>query len=145
MIIENLNQQIALALKARDQVRLSALRMLLSELRNFAIDKPEMTSADELLVVQKEIKKRKDAIEVYERAGRSDNAAREKQELWILEEFMPEQMSDAELEKLIDAVIAELNTTSIAHMGPVMGRVMNKTRGRADGARVSAMVKEKLA
>ncbi len=143
-ILDQLIGQINEAMKARDSVRVSTLRMLLSELKNVKIDKPDMKEADELAVVRKEVKKRMDAIEAYEKAGRVELADQEKKEMQILKEYLPKDLSDQELYKLVDEVIAETGVSAVSQMGEVIGQVIKKSQGRADGARVAALVKEKL-
>jgi len=143
-ILDQLIGQINEAMKARDSVRVSTLRMLLSELKNVKIDKSDMKEADELAVVRKEVKKRMDAIEAYEKAGRVELADQEKKEMQILKEYLPKDLSDQELYKLVDEVIAETGVSAVSQMGEVIGQVIKKSQGRADGARVAALVKEKL-
>ncbi len=144
IIVDQLTAQISKAMKARDRVRVSTLRMLLSELRNVKIDKPDMNEEDELAVVRKEVKKRVEAIEAYEKAGRAELAEQEKQEMQILKEYLPEEMSDEDLEKLVEEVLAETGASGLSQMGQVIGQVVRRSHGRADGARVAALVKEKL-
>jgi uncharacterized protein YqeY len=144
MISDTIQKQITDAMKAHDEVRLSTLRMLSSELHNFQIDHPEMTGEDELSVVKKEAKKRRDAIEVYEKAGAKDRAEKEKAELVILQEFLPAEISESELTDLVDQAIAEIGASQTSDIGKVIGIVMKKTGGAADGGRVSTMVRSKL-
>ena len=145
MITDTIQKQITEAMKARDEIRLSTLKLLSSFLHNAKIDKRgELTEEEEIVVVKKEAKKRKDAIEIYERVGEKERAEREKKELAILETYLPQEMGDEELEKIVEATINELGAKSLADMGRLMGAVMGKVGGQADGTRVSAMVKEKL-
>jgi uncharacterized protein YqeY len=145
MIGDTITKQISEALKARDSVRLSTLRMLSSALSYARIDKQaDLTEEDEIDVVKREARKRKDAIEAYEKAGAKDKADREKEELEILKEFLPEQMEDSELQNLIDEAIKTTNASSVKEMGKVIGVVMSKAGGKADGKRVAEMVKKKL-
>lgn len=145
MIADTITKQIAEALKAKEEIRLSTLRLLSSALNYEFIAKQHVLSEEEeLTVVRKEAKKRKDAIEAYEKAGATDRAEKEKKELKILEEFLPQEMSDEELAKIVDAVISETGASSPSEMGRLMGPIMAKVAGRADGKRVSEMVKEKL-
>jgi len=143
-MIEEIKKQMNVALKARDEVRLSTLKMLYSELHNLEIDKKELTSEDEIGAVKREIKKRKDAIEAYDKAGATEKSDREKAELKILEEFMPEQMGDEELVNIVNDVIKETGASGMSDVGRVIGAVMGKAKGQADGSKVSALVKEKL-
>jgi hypothetical protein len=145
MIADTISQQIADALKAHDELRLSTLRMLSSALNYEKIAKQhELSSDEEIVVVQKEAKKRKDAIEAYEKASAQDRADREKEELKILEEYLPEQLDKSDLEAIVDETIAEQNASQISDMGKVIGAVMGKVKGKADGKDVSEIVKVKL-
>lgn len=157
MLTEKIKTQINESLKNGDKVRLSTLRMLISEVHNEEIDKKGELTDDEVVgVVKKEVKKRKDAIEAYKAAGRKDKEDEEEAELKILEEFMPQQMSDEELQKLVDEAIKELGIDKISDqpsqeatarqsMGKVIGAVMGKAKGQADGAKVAEFVKKALA
>src|SRR5579859_7404533 len=108
MIIDTLNQQIVSAMKARDEVRTSTLKLLSGEIHNYQIDHKNMTEEEELTVVKKEAKKRKDAIEAYTKANALERAEHEQEELKVLQEFLPAEMSDEELEKIVDETINEL-------------------------------------
>ena len=145
MITEVIKKQIVDAMKAKDELRLSTLKLLSSGLHNAEIDKRgELTEEEELVVVQREAKKRKDAIEAYKKVGQKERADREKKELEILSKFLPEEISKEELEKTIDETIKELGASSMQEMGRVIGAVMAKVKGRADGKTVSEMIKTKL-
>ena len=150
MISETINKQIAEAMKSKDEVRLSTLRMLSSELHNAKIDKraagPEgdLNKDDEIKVVRSEAKKRKDAIEAYKKAGAKNRAEKEEKELEILKEFLPKEMSDEELEKIVTTTIAENGVKDTKEMGRVIGAVMKKAGGKAEGGRVAEIVKTKL-
>jgi hypothetical protein len=144
-IVSTITAKIAEALKAHDEIRLSTLRMLSSALNyEFIAKQHELSDEEELVVVRHEAKMRKDAIEAYEKAGAKDRAEKEKKELAILEEYLPKQLSDEELTKLVDAAIAETGAKSPSDMGKVIGAVMAAAKGQADGGRVSALAKEKL-
>ncbi|OGM02027.1 hypothetical protein A2115_02485 [Candidatus Woesebacteria bacterium GWA1_41_8] len=145
MIVGTINQKIAQALKAKDEIRLSTLRLLSSALNyEFIAKQHKLSDEEELVVVQKEAKKRKDAIEAYEKVNALDRAEKEKKEMAILYEFLPAQMSDENLTKLVEEAVREAGASAISDMGKVMGLVMTKVQGRADGGRVSALVKQKL-
>jgi uncharacterized protein YqeY len=132
-------------MKAKDEVRLATLKLLSSELHNEWIAKQHnLSEEEELVVVRREVKKRKDAVDSYEKVGRPDRAETEKAEMAILEEFLPAQMSDEELNQLISESINQLSVTGMAEMGKVIGAVKAKAVARADGARIANMVKEKL-
>jgi uncharacterized protein YqeY len=146
MIVPTLQQKIGEALKAHDEIRLSTLRLLSSAMNYERIAKQhDLNEEEELNVVRKEAKMRKDAIEAYEKAGAQDRADKEKTELEILEVYLPKQMSDEELSTIVDEVLSTMNITSPAEMGKAIGAVMAKVKGVADGSRVSTLIKEKLA
>ncbi len=154
MIATAITNLIGEALKAHDEVRLSTLRMLSSALNYEKIAKQhELSTDEEIVVVRKEAKKRKDAIEAFRQAqGKptssltplEDRIKKEEAELKILAEYLPVEMADEELEKLVIEAIAQTGATQMSDMGRVIGIVMGKTGGKADGGRVSAMVKAKL-
>lgn len=145
MILSNIQSQVVDALKSKDELRLAVLRMLLSALNYEKIAKQhELSSEEELAVVKKEAKKRQDAIVAYKEASRSDRAEIEERELVILKEFLPAEMDEAALEKIVADTIVELDASSKADMGKVMRAVMEKTQGSADGGRVSKIVASKL-
>lgn len=145
MITEDIKRMIMDAMKTRDSVRLSTLKLLSSELHNAVIDNHgELSGDQELAVVKKEAKKRRDAIEAYEKAGQNERADVERAELTVLQEFMPPEMSDEELSKIVEEAISQTGATGLADMGKVMGIVMSKTNGSADGTRVYQLVKSKL-
>lgn len=145
MIVDTINQKIQDAMKKGDELRATTLRLLSSELHNAKIDKRgDLTEEEELSIVQKEAKKRKDAIEAYEKAGAEEKAKREEEELSVLEEFLPEQLSDEELDKIVDEAIEATGAKGMSDMSNVIGDVMGKVKGKADGKRVSEIVKSKL-
>lgn len=145
MIGDTITQKIGEALKAHDEIRLSTLRLLSSSLNYEFIAKQHKLSEDEeLVVVRCEAKKRKEAIEAYEKAGYKDRADKEAKELSILQEYLPPEVSDEELSKIIDDVIKEIKPASLAKMGKVIGVVKEKTGGNAEGAKIAEMVKVKL-
>ncbi len=145
MIADNIQKLITDAMKARNEIELSTYRMLSSALNYEKIAKQhELSEEEELGVVRSEAKKRKDAIEAYEKAGQTDRAEKEKKELSYLEAFLPAQMSESDLEKLVDEAIATSGANSVSDMGRVIGMVMAKAKGLADGSRVSGMVKARL-
>lgn len=145
MISDTITQKIAEAMKARDEIRLSTLRLLSSALNYEKIAKQhDLSEEEELVVVRREAKKRKDAIEAYEKAKAQERANKEKKELLILEEYLPAQMSEEELGVIVDAAIAESGAKTMAEMGKVMGLAMGKVAGRADGTQVSELVKKRL-
>lgn len=145
MIAQEIQQKIMEAMKARDAIRLSTLKLLSSALNYEKIEKMhDLTDDEELSVVMREAKQRRDSIEAYIKAGAEDRAEQEKAELAILEEYLPAQMSDEDLAKLVDEAIAQTGATGMSDMGKVIGVVMGKAQGKVDGARVSGVAKLKL-
>jgi hypothetical protein len=133
------------AMKARDPARVAALRMLMAAVKNAEVEKRHELADDEVLdVVTKEAKRRRESIEAFEKGGRDDLVTKESAELAVLESYLPERLSDDELETIVDAAIAETGAASPKQMGDVMKALMPKLRGRADGAQVSALVKSRL-
>jgi uncharacterized protein len=139
-----IDEQIKEAMKAKDADRLSVLRMLKSAMKYAVIEKygaeGEAKDEDVLAAVRKEIKKRQDSIESFEKGGRPEQATKEKAEMKILEAYLPAAMSEADLEKLVKAVIAELGATDKKGMGAVMKACQAKAAGRADNRALSALV-----
>ena len=127
-------------MKARDRERASALRLVVDVLQQDA----KLGKGDEVAVLQRERKKRVEAAEAYEQAGRAEQAAAERFEADLIEAYLPEQLSDEALDELVAAAIAETGATEMKQMGQVMGTLVPKVGGRADGKRVSAAVRGKL-
>ena len=145
-LIAQLEDEVKKAMLARDVDRRDALRLILASLRGAEKElmRP-LTGDEELQVLQRERKRRVEAAEAFRSGGREDRAEAEETELSILEEFMPEPLSEDEIEEIVDDVIAEVGATSMADLGRVMADVMPQIAGRADGSRVSQFVREKLA
>jgi hypothetical protein len=139
---ERISQELKAAMLAKDADRLSALRMLKSTMGYAQIERKteSLSDADVVAIVQKEVKKRRDSIEQFEKGGRAELAAKEKQEIAVLETFLPQPLSPEELEQLVRATIQELGATSKKDMGPVIKAVQAKAAGRADGKTVSGLV-----
>lgn len=139
---DKLNQEIKSAMLAKDADRLGALRMLKSAIGYILIEKKveSLSDAEFVAVVQKEVKKRRDSIEQYEKGGRPELAAKEQQEITVLEAFLPQPLSTEDLEKMIRDAIAETGATSKKEMGPVIKAVQSKAAGRAEGKTISQMV-----
>ncbi len=139
---ERLGQEIKAAMLARDADRLGALRMLKSTVGYVAIEKKvdSLSDVEFVPVVQKEIKKRRDSIEQYEKGDRPELAAKEKAEITVLETFLPQPLSAEELEKLVRDAIAETGATSKKEMGPVIKAVQAQAAGRAEGKTISQIV-----
>jgi len=139
-VLERVRGDIATAMKAGERERVSALRMVSSELQKAE----KAGDGDELAVLQRERKRRLEAAEAYREAGRDDLAASERGEAELIAAYLPAQLSDEELHAIVGDAVAESGATSPKEMGKVMSLVMPRVKGRADGKRVSAAVKEKL-
>ena len=139
---ERLSQEIKAAMIAKDADRLGTLRLLKSALGYAQIEKKSETTsdADFVALVQKEVKKRRDSIGQFEKGGRPELAVKEKQEITVLEIFLPQAMSEAELEQLVRATIQEVGATGKKDMGQVIKAVQAKAAGRADGKTISGLV-----
>lgn len=136
------------AMREKNTVALNTVRMLKSSIKNAAIEKggadAELTDAEVMAVVRKEVKKRQDSIEQYEAAGRDELADQEKAEIEVLNGYLPEPLSSEEIASIVEAAIAEVGATSRKEMGQVMKIVQEKTAGRADGKTLSQAVMSKL-
>ncbi|MBS1878268.1 MAG: GatB/YqeY domain-containing protein [Actinobacteria bacterium] len=139
-VLEQVQSDVRTAMKARERERAAALRLVVDVLQQDA----KLGKGDEVAVLQRERKKRVEAAEAYEGAGRAEQAAAERFEAELIEGYLPQQLSDQELGELVEAAIAESGATEIKQMGQVMSALMPKVGGRADGKRVSAAVREKL-
>ena len=144
--IAEMEGEIKEAMKARDAERRDALRLIVNALKSSEKELQRPLSDDEeLQVLQRERKRRIEAAEAFRTGGHEDRAEAEERELAILEEFMPEPLSEDEIEEIVDDAIAEVGATSMADLGRVMADVMPQIAGRADGSAVSQIVREKLA
>jgi uncharacterized protein YqeY len=144
--IETIEDEIKEAMKARDAERRDALRLILNALRTSEKELQRPLSEDEeLQVLQRERKRRVEAAEAFRTGGREEQAESEERELSVLQEFMPEPLSEEDLEEIVDDAIAEVGATSMRDIGRVMADVMPQVAGRADGSAVSQLVREKLA
>jgi uncharacterized protein YqeY len=145
-LIARLEGELKDAMAARDADRRDTLRLILASLRSAEkeLQRP-LHDDEELQVLQRERKKRTEAAEAFRAGGREEQADGEERELAVLEEFMPEPLSEDELEEIVDDVIAEVGATSMRDIGRVMADVMPQVAGRADGSAVSQLVREKLA
>lgn len=136
------------AMRAREQVRVDTLRMVLTGISNAEVsgtESHELSQAETVKVVAKEAKKRKESATAYRDAGRPELAEREEAELEVLEVYLPQQLGADALEGIVDTAIGEVGATSMAQMGQVMQLVQAEVAGRADGGAVAAMVKARLA
>ncbi len=148
-LTERLNEDLKEAMRAKDKVRLRTLRSLRAALRDKEIEigadvEEGLEEDEELRVLQKQAKQRREAIEQYESAGREDLLEKEEEELEIIEEYLPRQLTDDEIEEVVDEAIASTGSSSMADMGKVMGSAMGELRGRVDGNRVREIVTRKL-
>lgn len=144
-LLDQLESDLAEAMKLRDEVRTTTLRLLKSAMKNYQIELGhDLTMQESLSVLQKEAKKHQDSITQYQNANRQDLAQEEQAELEIIKHYLPEQMSRDELEKVVDSAIAESGANGPADMGKVIGLVRQKTEGKADGAMIADIAKAKL-
>jgi uncharacterized protein len=142
---EELNDQMKASMKSGDKVRLSTIRMLLSEIKNAEIAKRgELTDEELMAVVSKEAKVRKESIEEFSKGGRQDLVDKESKELKVLEEYLPEQMSEDELRRMIGETIEQVGASSPGDIGKVMGSLMPRIRGKADGKLANQIAREML-
>ncbi len=144
MITSILQEKIGNAMKAHDEVMVSTLRLLSSAFNYEKINKQhDLTEEEELVVVRREVKQRRDSIEAYDKAGRSDLSEKEKAELTILQEFLPPEMSDEDLVKLVEEAIATVKPAGLSDMGKVIGFIKSKAPN-ADGGKIAQLVKSKI-
>ena len=142
---DRISDEMRAAMKAREQTRVSTLRMLMAAMKNTQVEKGHELSDDEVLeVVAREAKRRRESMEAFEKGGRAELVEKEGAELAVLEAYLPEQLGEDELGALVDDAIAETGASTPKEMGAVMKVVMGKVKGRADGASVSAMVRARL-
>ncbi|PTX64859.1 hypothetical protein C8P63_10177 [Melghirimyces profundicolus] len=144
-LTERLNQDMKTAMKEKDKLTLSVLRMVRSALKNKEIELKRPLDEEEALgVVSKELKQRKDSLHEFEQAGREDLAQKTRDEIAVLKQYLPEQLTEEELRQIVRETVAETGASSKADMGKVMKAIMPKVKGRADGKRVNRMVQEEL-
>ncbi len=145
-LIAEIKDQLADAMREGDTARRDALRLILASLQGAEKElQRELHDDEELQVLQRERKKRIEAADAFRSGGREEQAEKEEAELDVLEEFMPDPLSEEEVEEIVDDVIAEVGATSMRDIGRVMADVMPQVAGRADGSSVSQLVREKLA
>src|SRR5215470_9552269 len=147
-LLERVDSELKDAMRARDAARLGVLRMLKSALKYAAIAKSgaeaELSDAEAAQVIRKQVKQRQDSIESFEKGGRAELAEKEKEELSILNSYLPQALGAEELVKIVRETIAETGATSKAQMGAVMKALQAKVAGRADGKTLSAEVQKQL-
>jgi len=148
MLKQQLQQDLKQSMLAKNELKTSVLRLVLSALGYYEINKGgagyEATDEDVLSVIQKEVKQRKDSIEQYKNANRQELADKETKELEILQEYLPEQMNEDEIRRLVKEAVSQTGAKTMQDMGKVMGALMPKVKGKADGSLVSKIVKEEL-
>lgn len=148
MLQEQLRDELKQSMLAKTIDKTAIIRLILSAIKYYEIQKGgagyEATEADVLAVIQKEVKQRRDSIEQFQAANRQDLVEKEQRELDLLQAYLPEEMSEAEIRKLIQEAIEQTKATTMQDIGKVMGALMPKTKGKADGSLVSKIVKETL-
>jgi uncharacterized protein len=143
-LLEQVQSDITAAMKSGERGRVGALRLVSSELQKAHKEAASGSEADEVAVLQRERKRRLEAAQAYREAAREDLASQEESEAALIEAYLPAQLSDDELHAIVGDVIAETGASSPKEMGQVMSQAMPRVQGRADGKRVSAIVREKL-
>lgn len=145
---QKLQEELKQSMLSKNELKTSVLRMLLSAINYYEIQKGgagyQASEEDVLSVVQSQVKQRRDSIEQFKNAGRQELADKEQKELEMLGAYLPAQMNEEEVKKLVKEAISQTGSTSIQDMGKVMGALMPKTKGRADGGLVSKLVRESL-
>ncbi len=142
---DKISEDLKTAMKARDSIKVTTLRMIRAQIKDTEISKGKTLSEDELLsVLNSAAKKRKEAIAIYEKSDRSELLENEKIELEIIADYLPEQMSMDEVEKIVVKTIAEVGATSVQDLGKVMGLTMKELKGKADGKLIQNIVRQKL-
>lgn len=143
---EKLAEDLKTSMKAGDALKTGVLRLLKTRVKEASVAKRDKLSDDEIIkIIMSEAKNRKEAIELFEQGGRADLASREKQEIEILEGYLPPKLTDEELKALVDAAITEVEAKDSRDLGKVMKVLMPKVTGRSDGSKVSRLVKDLLA
>jgi len=144
---EQVTEQLKVAMKAKDSVALESLRAIKSAilLAQTQAGAQDLTSDDEIKLVQKLVKQRKDSAEIFRQQGRNDLAEPEEAQIKIIEQFLPEQLDEESIAKVVDEIISQANAEGIKDMGKVMGMATKAMSGKADGKTISAIVHQKLA
>lgn len=146
---DKISEDIKAAMKAKDKLRLETVRSIKKVLLEKEVSlrpsgQDNLTEAQEIELLAQQAKQRRDSIEQYHQAGRDDLAQQEAQELAIIEEYLPEQLSDEEVNAIIEEIITQTGAASAKDMGKVMGQAMQRLKGKAEGKKIQALVKEKL-
>ncbi len=150
MLTEQIHNDLKVAMLAKDRVRTQTLRFLRAALLEKEIElrageKKELSESDVMAVIQKQAKQRRDSIDQFSQAGREDLAEIERLELGVIESYLPEQLSEDDIRREVHSIIEEVHATSMKDMGSVMGPLMKRLKGQADGRIVQSIVKEALA
>ncbi len=144
-LVTTVKAEMKAAMKARDKARLATIRLIQAEFKRVEVDERiDIDDARALSILDKMVKQRRDSASQYRDAGREELAAQEDSEIAVIQEFLPEQLSAADIEALIDEALAGIDATGMAAMGPLMGAIKPKLQGRADMGEVSKLVKAKL-
>ena len=142
---ERIQQDVKDAMRAKDKPRLGTIRLITAAIKQREVDERiELDDAQVLVVLDKMCKQRRESITQFEQAGRDDLAAQEKAELELIQQYLPEQLGEAEINELIDAAMEQTGASSMKDMGKVMGQLKPKLQGRADMGAVSALIKARL-
>jgi uncharacterized protein len=146
---DRITNEIKAAMKAQDKIRLETLRSIKKVLLEKEVSvrpsgQDQLSAEQEMEVLMQVAKQRRDSIEQYQQAGRQDLADQESQELAVIEDYLPQQLSTEELDVAIAGIITQMGVTSIKDLGKVMGVAMTQLKGQADGKKIQAMVKTKL-
>ena len=142
---DRIGEDMKAAMRARDQARLSAIRLLLAAIKQKEVDERiALSDADVVTIIEKMLKQRRESVTHYEAGGRADLAEAEKFEMKVLSEYLPQQMTEAEIARAIDAAVSEAGAAGVKDMGRVMGLLKPRLAGRADMGKVSAQVKSRL-
>ena len=142
---DRIQQDMKAAMRSGDKPRLGTIRLMLAAIKQREIDERiELGDAESTAVLDKMVKQRRESISQFEKAGRDDLVAQEAFELTLIQEYLPEQLSETEINALIDAAMTDTGATSIKDMGKVMGQLKPKLQGRADMSAVSALIKSRL-
>lgn len=141
---EKLQADLKEALRAKDEAKVSIIRFLMASIHNIKIEKGKLSEEDVVSAVQKQIKQSKESVEGFKKGGREDLAKEGKREIEILQEYLPEQISDSDIEKLVDEAIKNTSSYEQKDIGKVVGILSGKLKGKADMGVVSGLVKNKL-
>jgi uncharacterized protein YqeY len=143
MIKEDIQKAILISLKGRKETELKVLRFILSEIKYAEINKQkDLTDEEVISLLQKEVKKRNESIDMFQKGGRQELVVDEQKQIKIIEEYLPKQMSNEELSKIVDKIFAI--TEDKTNMGKLIGMVMGRVKGKADGNKVALLVKDRM-